>query len=82
MHFAWDFAEPGIFGAINPGNSIEKSLFTCNVSGPDIFTGGPLGPDNSIESLLLCLMAGIFFLWLAWGGKNFIFPYWKETKSH
>lgn len=82
FHFAWDFAEPGIFGAINPGNSIEKSLFTSQVSGPDILTGGNLGPVNSIESLLLCLLAGMFFLWLARRRKNFIFPYWKEAKNH
>ena len=24
FHFAWDFAEPGIFGAINPGNTINQ----------------------------------------------------------
>ncbi len=79
LHFAWDFAEPGIFGAINPGNSIEKSLFTCQVSGPDIFTGGPLGPVNSIQSLLLCLLAGMFFLGLARRRKNFILPYWNKV---
>lgn len=82
LHFAWDFAEPGIFGAINPGNSIEKSLFTSQVSGPDILTGGSQGPVNSIQSLLLCLLAGFFFLWLARRRKNFIFPYWKEAKNH
>jgi membrane protease YdiL (CAAX protease family) len=79
LHFAWDFAEPGIFGAINPGNSIEKSLFTCHINGPYIFTGGPLGPVNSIQSLLLCLLAGMFFLWLARRRKNFILPYWKKV---
>jgi membrane protease YdiL (CAAX protease family) len=82
LHFAWDFAEPGIFGAINPGNSIEKSLFTCQVSGSDILTGGPLGPVNSIQSLILCLLAGMFFLWLARRRKNFIFPYWKAARYH
>jgi uncharacterized protein len=79
LHFAWDFAEPGIFGAINPGNSIDKSLFTSQVSGPDIFSGGPLGPVNSIQSLLLCLLAGMFFLWLARRRKNFILPYWNKV---
>src|SRR6266542_1742372 len=26
LHFAWDFAEPGIYGGVNPGISIEKIL--------------------------------------------------------
>ena len=33
MHFAWDFAEPGIFGGINPGNNINESLFTSKING-------------------------------------------------
>jgi len=82
LHFAWDFAEPGIFGAINPGNSIDKSLFTCNVSGSTILTGGYHGPVNSIQSLLLCFLAGMFFLWVARQRKNFIFPYWRKLKLH
>ena len=28
LHFAWDFAEPGVFGAINPGITIDQSLLT------------------------------------------------------
>jgi uncharacterized protein len=79
LHFAWDFAEPGIFGAINPGNSIEKSLFSCQVSGPDMLTGGSQGPVNSIQALLLCLLTGLFFLWLAKRRKQLILPYWNKS---
>jgi uncharacterized protein len=81
LHFAWDFAEPGIFGAINPGNAVEKSLFTCQVSGPHILTGGSLGPVNSLQSLLLCFFAGSVFLWLAWQKKSIIFPFWKKNEN-
>jgi membrane protease YdiL (CAAX protease family) len=79
LHFAWDFAEPGIFGAINPGNSIEKSLLTCQVSGPDILTGGSMGPVNSIQSLILCVLTGLFFLWLGKRRNHLILPYWKKS---
>lgn len=81
LHFSWDFANPGIFGALNPGNSIEKSLFTCQVTGPELLTGASMGPVNSIQSLMLCLFTGIIFLWLAWRRKNFIFPNWKKQKE-
>jgi uncharacterized protein len=82
LHFAWDFAGPGIFGVINPGNTVEKSLFVCHISGRNILTGGTLGPVNSFQSLLLCFLTGLVFLWLAWQKKNIIFPYWKKIENH
>lgn len=77
LHFAWDFAEPGIFGAINPGNSAGQSLLSCQISGPHILTGGILGPQNSIEALILCTLTGTLFVWLAKNKGNLIKPYWK-----
>jgi uncharacterized protein len=65
MHFAWDFTEPGIYGAINPSISITKSLFDSKISGSRLITGGPLGPQNSIQALIICLVLGLIFLWLA-----------------
>jgi uncharacterized protein len=71
MHFGWDFTEPGIFGAINPGNNIGQGLFTSRISGPELITGGLLGPQNSLQSLLICLAASIIILYLA--RKNILF---------
>jgi hypothetical protein len=78
LHFAWDFAEPGIFGALNPGNSIRQSLFSGEVSGPAFLTGGPQGPQNSIQALIICAIAGLLFLWMAKQKHNFIKPYWNK----
>ena len=78
FHFAWDFVEPGIYGAINPANSIEQSLFTSKINGPKILTGGLLGPQNSIQSIVICLAASLIFLWLAKKKNNFVKPYWKR----
>jgi membrane protease YdiL (CAAX protease family) len=78
LHFAWDFVEPGVFGAINPGITIDQSLLTSKIEGPLILTGGQLGPQNSIQSLLLCTIASLVFLWMAKQKKNFIKPSWKR----
>ena len=78
FHFAWDFAEPGVFGAINPGITIDQSLLTSKIEGPLILTGGQLGPQNSIQALLLCTIASLVFLWMAKQKKNFIKPSWKR----
>jgi len=82
LHFAWDFTEPGIYGAINPGNAIDKSLFTSEIIGPKLLTGGELGPQNSIQSAILCLMAGLLFLLLAERKNHFIKPYWRRRLSY
>jgi membrane protease YdiL (CAAX protease family) len=72
LHFAWDFTEPGIFGAINPGNSIDQSLFVSKITGSAFLTGGQTGPQNSIQSLVLCSITGVIFLWLAKRKKTFL----------
>lgn len=78
LHFAWDFAEPGIFGGINPGIHLEQNLFSSSITGPAFLTGGQSGPQNSIQALLLCLLTGFLFLWFAKKKNNFIRPYWKR----
>jgi membrane protease YdiL (CAAX protease family) len=79
LHFAWDFSEPGIFGGVNPGISIDKSLFTSKISGASFLTGGQMGPQNSIQSLLLCSIVALIFLSLAKQKNNFIKPFWKNN---
>lgn len=76
IHFAWDFTEPGIYGAINPSISITKSLFDSKITGPRLITGGPLGPQNSIQALIICLVLGFIFLRLA-KRKNNLLPFRK-----
>ena len=75
LHFAWDFAEPGIFGAVNPGNSIQHTLLTSTITGPVLLTGGQSGPQNSIQALIICTVAGLFFLYLAKRNNKFIDPF-------
>ncbi len=69
LHFAWDFAEPGIFGAINPGNSIEKSLFTCQVSGPEIFNRRTFG-TGKLNSVPASMFIGRNVLFMAGKAKR------------
>lgn len=78
LHFAWDFAEPGIYGGINPGINVEKSLLTSKIDGTALFTGGTSGPGNSIQAAIFCLIAGMLFLYFAKRRNNFIKPYWKK----
>ncbi len=78
LHFAWDFSEPGIFGAINPGISIDKTLFSSKILGTVFISGGKNGPQNSIQALILCSVTVLLFFWLAMRKHNFIKPSWKK----
>ena len=79
LHFAWDFTEPGIYGAINPGNSVTESFISSVVGGPVSLSGGEMGPQNSMQSIIICLGASLLFLWIANRRQNFIRPFWKRN---
>ncbi|MES1217061.1 MAG: type II CAAX endopeptidase family protein [Bacteroidota bacterium] len=81
FHFAWDFAEPGIYGGINPGMNSDKTLFMSHFSGSEILTGGAKGPVSSIQAAAFCIIASILFLWLAKQKNNFIRPYWQNKTA-
>jgi membrane protease YdiL (CAAX protease family) len=82
LHFGWDFAEPGLFGGINPSSSLTQGLLTSKIAGNSLLTGGETGPQDSLSSLLLCLLLGIIFLVLAKRKNNFIKPYWLTTATN
>ena len=82
LHFGWDVAEPGIFGGINPSSSLTQGLLTSKISGNPLLTGGVNGPQDSLSSLLLCLLAGIIFLLLAKRKNNLITPRWRMTGAN
>lgn len=81
LHFGWDFAEPGIFGGINPSSSLTEGLLTSKIAGSSLLTGVDTGPQGSLSSLLLCFITGLIFLLLAKRKKYFIKPYWRTTAT-
>ena len=72
LHFGWDFAEPGIFGGINPSTSLVDGLLTTKIAGNSLLTGGNSGPQGSLAALLLCLLSGLVYLLLAVRKNNLI----------
>ncbi len=67
IHMAWDFANDGIFGvgiAGQTGQSLH-GLFQASLNGPDLLTGGALGVEASVITLVVVLIAGIIILRMA-----------------
>jgi len=80
IHFAWNFSEGGIYGAIISGSGLEKSLISSKISGSELLTGGEFGPENSLQAVILGLVVGMLFLWIAKKQKKFVKPFWTRQK--
>lgn len=81
FHFAWDFAEPGIFGGINPGNSVNETLLVSKITGSTLLTGGQTGPQNSMQALIICLLLSSLLLWIAKRRNKWIIASWKRRSN-
>ena len=76
IHFAWNFMQSGIFGAITSGNEKTAGLLTTKITGNQSITGGEFGPEATIQAIIFCALASIILLQLS---KNKVIrPYWKK----
>ena len=75
IHMTWDFANDGIFGMGVAGQSGQSlhGLLQATLNGPKLLTGGALGIEASIITLVIMLIAGIIMLRVAYQKGQFIF---------
>jgi membrane protease YdiL (CAAX protease family) len=76
IHLGWDFANDGIFGVGVAGQSGQsiKGLLQANLNGPSLFTGGALGVEASLITLVVMVIASLILLRMAyqkgeWGSR-------------
>jgi len=65
LHFAWNFAEGGIFGTGISGTDGPRGLLDGVTSGPAVLSGGEFGPEASLYSVLGGVVVTAVFLVLA-----------------
>ncbi|MBU6206499.1 MAG: CPBP family intramembrane metalloprotease [Alphaproteobacteria bacterium] len=58
VHFGWNFTEGDIWGTPDSGNAVP-GFFTTTTHGNALITGGAFGPEASIITPLLCLVATV-----------------------
>lgn len=80
IHFAWNFTQGGIFGVAVSGNQVD-GLFQATLTGPDLLSGGAFGAESSIFAVIVCLAAGIYFVWSALKKGHFVKPFWQKQKA-
>lgn len=78
LHFAWNFTQSGIYGAITSGNEKTNNLIEAKIQGPEFITGGEFGPEGSIQAILFCALGTIIFMALSHKNNQIIKPYWKK----
>jgi uncharacterized protein len=78
LHFAWNFTQSGIYGAITSGNEKTNSLLEAKIKGSEIITGGAFGPEGSIQATLLCFIASVLLLMICRRQNKIVKPYWKK----
>jgi len=62
IHFAWNFMQSGIFGAITSGNERTTSLMTTKITGNPLITGGEFGPEGTVQAIIFCVIASLLLL--------------------
>lgn len=77
IHIAWNFVQGGIFGVAVSGNE-AKGLLQSTLSGPALLSGGEFGAEASIFAVIVCLAAGVYFVWKSYTGGKFIQPFWNR----
>jgi uncharacterized protein len=77
IHFAWNFVQGGIFGVAVSGIE-SKGLLQSILNGPALLSGGEFGAEASIFAVIVCLAAGVFFVWKSYTQGKFIKPIWNR----
>lgn len=72
VHFAWNFAESGIFSTQVSGNGDTHGLLKATLTGNDLLTGGKFGPEASVYSVVFGALLTIGFLVVAHRRGNIV----------
>ena len=80
IHFAWNFAQGGIYGVNVSGNEVHGWL-KSQLVGPEIISGGSFGAEGSIIAVIICLLAFILFLVMTIRRGHVVLPLMKTPRK-
>ncbi len=64
-HAGWDWGQSFFFGVNDSGIQMPGHLFNPRATqGPEWLTGGSVGPEGSVVTLILWALMAVLFLWL------------------
>jgi hypothetical protein len=53
IHFGFNFAESGIFGATLSGVQSHGGIWPVSIHGPQLLSGGAFGPEASVVTVII-----------------------------
>nr|WP_256624036.1 MULTISPECIES: CPBP family intramembrane glutamic endopeptidase [Actinomyces] len=65
IHIAWNAVQGGVFGSTISGIDGTRGLARASWSGPQFLTGGTMGMEGSVVTVIVGLLAGIALLFMA-----------------
>jgi membrane protease YdiL (CAAX protease family) len=65
LHFGWNIAASAIFSTEVSGSNNARGLLDATISGPALVTGGAFGPEGSVFTVVLGVVATGVFMSLA-----------------
>jgi membrane protease YdiL (CAAX protease family) len=80
IHIAWNYVQGAVFGIPVSGSEV-KGLISSRLEGDALFSGGAFGAESSLITLIICTLAGLFFLWKAYQNGTFVQPFWNSYRS-
>jgi hypothetical protein len=77
IHTGWNFAEGSLFGTAVSGSNVGASAIRAKLAGPELLAGGRFGPEASIVTVMVLLVATVILLWLVARRQRIEPPIWR-----
>ena len=81
IHMAWNFTQAGVFSGTVSGAVTYGGFITGKNIGPEWLTGGKFGVEASLVAVIICGLAGLYFVLKAKSAGQVIEPFWKRVRS-
>lgn len=77
IHFAWNFAQGGIFGVAVSGIA-SNGILRGELHGPTLVSGGSFGAEGSVVAVFVCLAAAVPLIVMARRREHITPPMWRR----
>jgi uncharacterized protein len=81
IHTGWNFAEGSLFGTAVSGGNLDASAIRAKLAGPELLTGGRFGPEASIVTVTVLLVATIILVWRVARLQRAEPPIWRAAEK-